>query len=61
MYTLFFVFLGHPPRLWGGMARARRSAQSRRGRGGVLVRRHRDRRVGVVQHQLWMMWLGLAV
>ena len=44
MFTLFFVVLGVVGGAVGRLARARRSAQGRRRRGAVLVRRPRARR-----------------
>ena len=48
-------------RALGRLARARRSAQGRRGGSVVLVRRPGARRLGVIMHQLWILWLGSGV
>jgi MFS family permease len=61
MYTLFFVFLGSSAALWGGWLE--RVGPRKAGVvsalcwcGGLLISA-----VGVVTHQLWMMWLGSGV
>jgi MFS family permease len=61
MYTLFFVFLGSAAALWGGWLE--RSGPRKAGVvaafcwcGGLLISA-----VGVITHQLWMMWLGSGV
>jgi MFS family permease len=61
MYTLFFVFLGSSAALWGGWLE--RVGPRRAGVvaaccwcGGLLISA-----VGVILHQLWMLWLGSGV
>ena len=61
MYTLFFVFLGSRPRLWGGWLE--RAGPRKAGVvaalcwcGGLLISA-----IGVYTHQLWLMWLGSGV
>jgi MFS family permease len=61
MYTLFFVFLGSAAAIWGGWLE--RAGPRKAGVvaafcwcGGLLISA-----VGVVTHQLWMMWLGSGV
>jgi MFS family permease len=61
MYTLFFVFLGSAAAIWGGWLE--RSGPRKAGVvaalcwcGGLLISA-----VGVLTHQLWMMWLGSGV
>jgi MFS family permease len=61
MYTLFFVFLGGSAALWGGWLE--RSGPRKAGVvaalcwcGGLVISA-----VGVITHQLWMMWLGSGV
>ena len=61
IYTLFFVFLGSSAALWGGWVE--RSGPRRAGAvsalcwcGGIVIAA-----VGVVVHQLWIMWLGAGV
>ena len=61
MYTLFFVLLGCSAALWGGWLE--RAGPRKAGLvsmlcwcGGLLISA-----VGVMQHQLWMLWLGSGV
>jgi len=61
MYTLFFVFLGSAAAVWGGWLE--RAGPRKAGIvaalcwcGGLLISA-----VGVITHQLWMMWLGSGV
>lgn len=61
MYTLFFVFLGSSAALWGGWLE--RAGPRKAGVvsavcwcGGIAIAA-----VGVVLHQLWIMWLGGGV
>jgi MFS family permease len=61
MYTLFFVFLGSSAAIWGGWLE--RVGPRKAGLvsaicwcGGLIISA-----VGVVTHQLWMMWLGSGV
>ncbi len=61
MYTLFFVLLGSSAAIWGGWVE--RGGPRRAGVvsalcwcGGLLISA-----VGVVTHQLWMLWLGSGV
>ena len=61
MYTLFFVVLGSSAALWGGWLE--RSGPRKAGVvaalcwcGGLLISA-----VGVISHQLWIMWLGSGV
>jgi MFS family permease len=61
MYTLFFVFLGSAAAIWGGWLE--RSGPRKAGLvsaicwcGGLLISA-----VGVITHQLWLMWLGSGV
>jgi MFS family permease len=61
MYTLFFVFLGSAAALWGGWLE--RVGPRKAGLvsaicwcGGLLISA-----VGVMSHQLWLMWLGSGV
>jgi MFS family permease len=61
MYTLFFVFLGSSAALWGGWLE--RAGPRKAGVvaavcwcGGLLISA-----VGVITHQLWLMWLGSGV
>ena len=61
MYTLFFVFLGSSAALWGGWLE--RAGPRKAGVvsavcwcGGIVIAA-----VGVVLHQLWIMWLGGGV
>jgi len=61
MYTLFFVLLGLSAATWGGWLE--RAGPRRAGVvaalcwcGGLLISA-----IGVIQHQLWMMWLGSGV
>jgi MFS family permease len=61
MYTLFFVFLGGSAAIWGGWLE--RSGPRKAGVvaalcwcGGLMISA-----VGVITHQLWMMWLGSGV
>jgi MFS family permease len=61
MYTLFFVFLGSAAAIWGGWLE--RAGPRKAGVvaalcwcGGLLISA-----VGVITHQLWMMWLGSGV
>src|ERR1051325_3466064 len=61
MYTLFFVFLGSSAALWGGWLE--RAGPRRAGVvsaicwcGGIGVAA-----IGVIVHQLWIMWLGGGV
>jgi MFS family permease len=61
MFTLFFVFLGSAAAIWGGWLE--RVGPRRAGVvsaicwcGGLLISA-----VGVVTHQLWLMWLGSGV
>jgi MFS family permease len=61
MYTLFFVFLGSAAAIWGGWLE--RAGPRKAGFvaalcwcGGLLISA-----VGVITHQLWMMWLGSGV
>jgi len=61
MYTLFFVFLGSSAALWGGWLERvgpRKAAfvAALCWCGGLVISA-----VGVVLHQLWMMWLGSGV
>ena len=61
MYTLFFVFLGSSAALWGGWLE--RAGPRKAGVvaavcwcGGIVIAA-----IGVVVHQLWIMWLGGGV
>ena len=61
MYTLFFVFLGTASAVWGGWLE--RVGPRKAGVvaalcwcGGLLISA-----VGVIAHQLWMLWLGSGV
>ncbi len=61
MFTLFFVFLGSSAALWGGWLE--RVGPRKAGVvaavcwcGGLVISA-----VGVITHQLWMMWLGSGV
>jgi hypothetical protein len=61
LYTLFFVFLGSSAALWGGWLE--RAGPRKAGVvsaicwcGGIVIAA-----VGVVVHQLWIMWLGGGV
>jgi MFS family permease len=61
MYTLFFVFLGSSAALWGGWLE--RAGPRRAGVvaavcwcGGLVISA-----VGIILHQLWIMWLGSGV
>src|ERR1700676_1486656 len=61
MYTLFFVFLGSSAAIWGGWLE--RSGPRKAGVvaalcwcGGMVLSA-----IGVITHQLWIMWLGLGV
>jgi MFS family permease len=61
MYTLFFVFLGSAAALWGGWLE--RAGPRKAGVvsavcwcGGIVLAA-----VGVIVHQLWLMWLGGGV
>jgi MFS family permease len=61
MYTLFFVFLGASAAIWGGWLE--RAGPRKAGVvaaccwcGGLLISA-----VGVIMHQLWLMWLGSGV
>jgi MFS family permease len=61
MYTLFFVFLGSSAAIWGGWLE--RSGPRKAGVvaamcwcGGLVISA-----VGVITHQLWMMWIGSGV
>src|SRR5205809_4832053 len=61
MYTLFFVFLGSSAALWGGWLE--RAGPRKAGVvsavcwcGGIAIAA-----VGVILHQLWIMWLGGGV
>jgi MFS family permease len=61
MYTLFFVFLGSAAAIWGGWLE--RAGPRKAGFvaalcwcGGLLISA-----LGVITHQLWMMWLGSGV
>ncbi len=61
MYTLFFVFLGSSAALWGGWLE--RSGPRKAGVvsaicwcGGIVIAA-----IGVIVHQLWIMWLGGGV
>jgi len=61
MYTLFFVFLGSSAALWGGWLE--RAGPRKAGVvsaicwcGGIVIAA-----IGVVIHQLWLMWLGGGV
>jgi len=61
MYTLFFVLLGSAAAIWGGWLE--RSGPRKAGVvsalcwcGGLLISA-----VGVMTHQLWLMWLGSGV
>jgi MFS family permease len=61
MYTLFFVFLGSAAAIWGGWLervgpRKAGVAAAVCWCGGLLISA-----VGVVTHQLWLMWLGSGV
>ena len=58
MYPLFFVFLGTAAATWGGwLERAGpRVVAACCWRGGLLIAA-----VGVITHQLWLMWLGSGV
>jgi MFS family permease len=61
MYTLFFVFLGSASAIWGGWlerAGPRKAAavSALCWCGGLLISA-----VGVISHQLWLMWLGSGV
>jgi MFS family permease len=61
IYTLFFVFLGSSAALWGGWLE--RSGPRKAGvvsavcwSGGIAIAA-----IGVIVHQLWIMWLGAGV
>ena len=61
IYTLFFVLLGISAATWGGWLE--RAGPRKAGVvaafcwcGGMLIAA-----IGVIQHQLWMMWIGLGV
>ena len=61
IYTLFFVFLGSSAALWGGWVE--RSGPRKAGvvsavcwSGGIAIAA-----IGVMVHQLWIMWLGAGV
>src|ERR1700676_4371222 len=61
MYTLFFVFLGSSAAIWGGWLE--RSGPRKAGVvaalcwcGGMVLSA-----IGVITHQLWLMWLGSGV
>src|SRR5258707_10883631 len=61
MYTLFFVVLGSSAALWGGWLE--RSGPRKAGVvaalcwcGGLVVSA-----VGVITHQLWMLWVGSGI
>jgi MFS family permease len=61
MFTLFFVFLGSAAAIWGGWLE--RAGPRKAGVvaafcwcGGLLISA-----VGVIMHQLWMLWLGSGV
>ncbi|HEY3158856.1 MAG TPA: OFA family MFS transporter [Vicinamibacterales bacterium] len=61
MYTLFFVFLGSSAALWGGWLE--RAGPRKAGVvsavcwcGGIVIAA-----IGVILHQLWIMWLGGGV
>src|SRR4249920_674419 len=61
IYTLFFVFLGSSAAAWGGWVE--RSGPRKAGvvsavcwSGGIVIAA-----IGVVLHQLWIMWLGAGV
>jgi len=61
MYTLFFVLLGLSAATWGGWLE--RAGPRKAGVvaalcwcGGLLISA-----IGVIQHQLWMMWIGSGV
>jgi MFS family permease len=61
MYTLFFVFLGSAAAIWGGWLE--RAGPRKAGLvsaicwcGGLLISA-----IGVISHQLWLMWLGSGV
>ena len=61
IYTLFFVFLGSSAALWGGWLE--RSGPRKAGVvsavcwcGGIVIAA-----IGVIVHQLWIMWLGAGV
>ena len=61
IYTLFFVFLGSSAALWGGWLE--RSGPRKAGVvaavcwcGGIVIAA-----VGVILHQLWIMWLGAGI
>jgi MFS family permease len=61
MYTLFFVFLGTASALWGGWLervgpRKAGVAAAILWCGGLVISA-----VGVIWHQLWMMWIGSGV
>ena len=54
MYTLFFVFLGISAAMFGGwVERGRRCS--------TVVRWLDPRLIGVIGHQLWLLWLGSGV
>jgi MFS family permease len=61
MYTLFFVFLGSSAAIWGGWLE--RAGPRKAGVvsalcwcGGLVISA-----VGVITHQIWMLWLGSGV
>ena len=61
MYTLFFVFLGSAAAIWGGWLE--RAGPRKAGVvaaccwcGGLMISA-----VGVITHELWLMWLGSGV
>ena len=61
MYTLFFVFLGSAAAIWGGWLE--RAGPRKAGLasmvcwcGGMIIAA-----IGIVTHQLWLMWLGAGV
>src|SRR5258705_12497720 len=61
MYTLFFVFLGSSAAMWGGWLE--RAGTRKAGVvsavcwcGGIVIAA-----IGVILHQLWLMWLGGGV
>src|ERR1700759_1310242 len=61
IYTLFFIFLGSAAALWGGWLERPGPRKAGVGAavcwcGGLLISA-----VGVIVHQLWMLWIGSGV
>ncbi len=60
MFTLFFVFLGSSAAIWGGWLEQAGPAQGGCCVGFLLVWRVGDFAIGVITHQIWMLWLAQA-